>query len=87
MTEIRRRQSNGIVPRLNGSCDLLLDGRWVASGSAEAMAAAARLFGLDGQVGCVTPNGMTDGHGVYVEFREGRSFCAFCHQPLDGKPP
>lgn len=79
-------QSSGVYSRLNGSCDVLIEGRWVAHGSAESMAAVARLFGVDGKVACVTPNGRTDSHGAYVRFVDGETVCAFCNQPLSGVP-
>lgn len=66
----------------DGTAHVLLHGRVVGAGSPEAMEAVARLFGLEGKIACVTPNGRTDGHGTYVSFRDGKTVCAFCEQPL-----
>lgn len=84
---MNRPPSSGAVPvpGKTGRADLLEDGRLVASGSPEAVEAAARLFELEGKVGCVSPNGRTDGHGVYVTIGADGMFCAFCKQPVGSK--
>jgi hypothetical protein len=80
---MNRQHSSGTTTMItNRRHTVLREGQVVAEGSAEAMEAAARLFGVSG-VACVTPNGRTDSHGKFVKHGPGPEMvCMFCGDPV-----
>lgn len=73
--------SSGIVPNRVDHYFVLVEGRCIAAGDEAAMIAVARLFGVN-KVGCMSPTGRTDGHGVYVRMQNRALVCAFCNEPI-----